>query len=131
MKPVSTKNAPAAIGTYSQAIIHGDSAYISGQIPLDPDTMLLVSDDIEDQIRQVFRNLAAIAEAMGCSLSSVVKFNVYVTDLAHFPLVNSIMEQLLTEPYPARAVVEVSALPKGAQIEIDAIVATNNSSPAS
>lgn len=120
---IRTDKAPAAIGTYSQAVRHGDTLYISGQVPLVPDTMELVSDDIALQIRQVFNNLGAICDAAGATLNDTLKFNVYLTDLTNFPKVNEIMAELLTEPYPARAAIEISALPKGAQVEIDAIVA--------
>lgn len=122
---ISTQNAPAAIGTYSQAVEHNGTLYISGQIPLDPSTMTLVSDDIEPQIKQVFSNLEAVCLAANTSLNDVIKFTVYLTDLSHFPLVNEAMSQVLETPYPARVAVEVSALPKGAQVEVDAIVATS------
>lgn len=122
-KIISTDQAPAAIGTYSQAVQHNDTLYISGQIPLDPESMTLVSDDIEPQIAQVFKNLKAVCAAAGTDLNQVLKFNVYLTNLEHFPLVNEAMSQVLTEPFPARAAIEVSALPKGAQVEVDAIVA--------
>ena len=120
---IQTDGAPAAIGTYSQATTHGDTLYVSGQVPLDPQTMELVSEDIDAQIRQVFRNLEAICVAAGATLNDALKFNVYLTDLSNFPQVNEIMAELLTEPYPARAAIEISALPKGAQVEVDAIVA--------
>jgi reactive intermediate/imine deaminase len=122
-KIISTDDAPAAIGTYSQAVVHQNTLYISGQIPLDPVSMTLVSDDIERQIEQVFKNLAAVCCAAGTDLDQVLKFNVYLTNLAHFPLINAAMAAVLQEPYPARAAIEVSALPKGAQVEVDAIVA--------
>jgi reactive intermediate/imine deaminase len=122
-KFISTTEAPAAIGTYSQAVAFNDSLYISGQIPLVASTMEIVSEDIEDQIRQVFINLAAICKAAETDLNQVIKFNIYLIDLGHFAKVNKFMEELLQAPYPARAVVEVSALPKGVQIEIDAVVA--------
>jgi reactive intermediate/imine deaminase len=120
---ISTDQAPAAIGTYSQAVRHNDTLYISGQIPLDPGTMTLVSEEIETQIEQVFKNLQAVCSAAGATLDDVLKFNVYLTNLEHFPLVNEAMSKVLAEPYPARAAIEVSALPKGAQVEVDAIVA--------
>ncbi len=120
---ISTDRAPAAIGTYSQAVRHGNTLYVSGQVPLDPATMEIVPGDIDDQIRQVFHNLAAICEAAGATLNDALKFNVYLTDLGHFPRVNEIMATLLAEPYPARAAIEISALPKGALVEVDAIVA--------
>ncbi len=121
---ISTTRAPSAIGTYSQAIRHGDTVYISGQIPLVPDTMEMVGEDIREQIQQVMTNLRAICEAAGGSLDEVVKFTVYLTDLDHFSAVNEIMESFLNPPYPARAAVEVSALPRGALVEIDAIMAS-------
>lgn len=122
-KIISTDNAPAAIGTYSQAVAHQNTLYISGQIPLDPVSMTLVSDDIEPQIQQVFKNLEAVCTAAGTDLNQVLKFNVYLTNLDHFPLVNEAMAAILRDPYPARAAIEVSALPKGAKVEVDAIVA--------
>jgi len=122
-KFISTDAAPAAIGTYSQAVAHQKTLYISGQIPLDPVSMILVSDDIEEQIQQVFKNLAAVCHAAGTDLNQALKFNVYLTDLNHFPLVNTAMAAILQEPYPARAAIEVSALPKGSSVEVDAIVA--------
>lgn len=122
-KVISTTNAPSAIGTYSQAVVHQNTLYISGQIPLIPDTMEMVSDDIEVQIAQVFSNLSAVCEAAGATLNDALKFNVYLTDLSHFPLVNEAMSQRLIEPYPARAAIEVSALPKGSKVEVEAIVA--------
>ena len=119
---VSTNNAPAAIGTYSQAIKVGDTVYLAGQIPLVPETMTLVDGDMRAQIRRVFENLGAVARASGGSLQDVVKLNVYLTDLGHFPLVNEVMAQYFREPYPARAAVGVAALPKGAAVEMDAIM---------
>ena len=119
---VSTTTAPQAIGTYSQAIRTGDIVYLSGQIPLQPDTMALVTGDITDQIRQVFDNLQAVAQAAGGTLADIVKLNIYLTDLGHFAAVNQIMADYITEPYPARAVVGVAALPKGAQVEMDAVL---------
>lgn len=123
MRTINTDKAPGAIGAYSQATVHGDTVYISGQIPLDPATMTLVDGDIETQIRQVFANLSAIAEAAGTSLENALKFNVYLTDLGNFSAVNEVMADILDEPYPARAAIQVSALPKDAQVEVDAIVA--------
>ncbi|MFT4799145.1 MAG: reactive intermediate/imine deaminase [Candidatus Azotimanducaceae bacterium] len=120
---MSTDDAPAAIGTYSQAVVHQNTLYISGQIPLDPVSMIIVSDDIELQIQQVFKNLTAVCHAAGTNLNQVLKFTVYLTNLDHFPLVNTAMAALLQEPYPARAAIEVSALPKGSRVEVDAIVA--------
>lgn len=119
---IHTDDAPAAIGTYSQAVRVGDTVYISGQIPLDPKTMTLLNASIEDEIHQVFKNLSAIAKAAGGSLDKVVKLNVFLTDLAHFPKVNEIMAQYFSQPYPARAALGISALPKGANVEADAIV---------
>ncbi len=121
-KFISTTQAPAAIGVYSQAVISNNTLYVSGQIPLIPETMEIVSEDIEEQIAQVFDNLTAICSEAGVKLDDAIKFNVYLTDLGHFPKVNAAMEQRLAAPYPARAVVEVSALPKGVQVEVDAIV---------
>tara|TARA_R110002073_G_scaffold4917_22_gene31205 strand:- start:657 stop:1040 length:384 start_codon:yes stop_codon:yes gene_type:complete len=120
---ISTDKAPAAIGTYSQAVVHQGTLYISGQIPLDPVSMTLVSDEIEPQIKQVFKNLKAVCDAANTNLNNVLKFNVYLTNLDHFPLVNEAMAAILEQPYPARAAIEVSALPKGAKVEVDAIVA--------
>lgn len=122
-KIISTDNAPSAIGTYSQAVRVGDTMWISGQIALDPITMTLVSDGIEAETRRVFENLKAIVTAGGASLDQVVKVNIYMTDLAHFALVNKIMAEYFLEPYPARAAVGVAALPRGAQIEAECIVA--------
>lgn len=121
-QPIQTDSAPAAIGTYSQAIRAGDTVYLSGQIPLVPETMELVSGGAERQIRQVFDNLAAVAEAAGGTLADVVKLTVYLTDLGDFPTVNEIMAEYFTEPYPARATIGVAQLPKGASVEMDAIV---------
>ncbi|MEN8204653.1 MAG: RidA family protein [Pseudomonadota bacterium] len=121
-KTIQTDRAPQAIGTYSQAVRTGNTVYISGQIPLLPDTMELVSGDMDAQIRRVFDNLAAVAEAAGGSLADVVKLNVFLTDLGHFVLVNEIMAEYFREPYPARAAVGVAALPKGAQVEMDAVM---------
>lgn len=119
---VSTRQAPQAIGTYSQAVKVGDMVFLSGQIPLDPQTMALVDGDIDRQIHQVFKNLQAVAEAAGGSLAEVVKLNVFLTDLSQFPRVNTIMTQYFQTPYPARAVVGVTALPKAAQVEMDAVL---------
>ena len=121
-KTIQTDNAPQAIGTYSQAVRTGNTVYLSGQIPLRPDTMELVGDDMEAQIRRVFDNLAAVAEATGGSLADVVKLNVFLLDLGHFALVNEIMAEYFREPYPARATVGVAALPRGAQVEMDAVM---------
>src|SRR5690554_1755596 len=119
---IRTPRAPAAIGTYSQAVRAGRMVFVSGQIPLDPATMELVGDDIGEQIRQAFANLAAVAEASGGSLADAVRVTVYLTDLAHFPRVNEIMAQFFEEPYPARAAIGVAQLPKDAAVEIDAIL---------
>jgi reactive intermediate/imine deaminase len=120
---ISTAAAPAAIGTYSQAVRVGSTVWISGQIPLDPHTQQLVAGDIEAQTRRVFDNLNAIVVAAGATFDDVVKANVYLLDLSHFALVNKIMAEYFREPYPARAAVGVAALPKGAQIEVECIVA--------
>jgi len=122
-KTISTDRAPAAIGTYSQAVEHNGLLYISGQIPLVPTTMELVGPDINQQVNQVFDNLSAIAEAAGTTLNEAVKLTVYLTDLGHFASVNEVMVQQLAQPYPARVALEVSALPRSALVEIDAIVA--------
>ncbi len=119
---IATDQAPRAIGTYSQAVRSGDTVYLSGQIPLVPETMDLVTGDIDVQIRQVFENLQAVAWAAGGSLADVVKLNVYLTDLGNFGAVNETMAEYFAEPYPARAAVGVAALPKGAQVEMDAIL---------
>ena len=119
---IQTDQAPKAIGTYSQAVKVGDHVYLSGQIPLDPATMNLVEGGMDSQIRRVFDNLKAVAEAAGGSLNDIVKLNVFLTDLAHFPLVNEIMASYFTEPYPARAAIGVAALPKGAGVEMDAVM---------
>lgn len=120
---VNTDEAPAAIGPYSQAVKSGELIFLSGQIPLVPETMALVSDKIEEQAHQVFRNLQAVAKACESDLNNAIKLTIYLTDLNQFATVNEIMASYLEEPYPARATVEVSALPKGAQIEIDAVLA--------
>ena len=119
---VSTSNAPSAIGTYSQAVTVGRTVYLSGQIPLLPDTMELVSSDFAEQADQVFRNLRAVANAAGGSFAEMVKLTIYLDDLTNFPAVNETMAQYFAEPYPARAAVQVAALPKAAMIEIDAIM---------
>lgn len=120
--PIHTDNAPAAIGTYSQAIRAGNTLYLSGQIPLDPKTMQMVDGDIDAHITRVFENLKAVAEAGGGSLAQVVKLNVFLTDLGNFARVNEIMARYFQQPYPARAAIGVAALPKGAQVEMDAII---------
>lgn len=121
-EPIHTPRAPAAIGPYSQAIRSGNTVYLSGQIPLDPKTMELVKGDIRAQIRQVFDNLAAVASAAGGSLANAVRITVYLTDLAHFPIVNEIMKEYCQEPYPARAAIGVAQLPRGAAVEVDGIL---------
>jgi reactive intermediate/imine deaminase len=118
---IQTREAPAAIGTYSQAIRAGDTLYLSGQIGLDPASMQM-AEGVEAQTHRVFRNLAAVADAAGMSLDHAVRMTVYLTDLAHFARVNEIMAQYVREPYPARAAVGVAALPRGALVEIDAIL---------
>lgn len=118
---IATPNAPAAIGAYSQAVKVDATVYLSGQIGLDPATMLLV-EGIEAQIHQVFKNLSAVCQASGGSLDDIVKLNVFLADLAHFPKVNEIMGQYFQQPYPARAAVGVSALPRGALVEADAVM---------
>jgi reactive intermediate/imine deaminase len=119
---IHTDRAPAAIGPYSQAVRVGETVYLSGQIPLVPGTGELVTGDIQTQARQVFANLAAVAEAAGGRLSDLVRLTIYLTDLAHFPVVNEVMAETFAEPYPARAAIGVAALPKGAAIEMDAIM---------
>jgi reactive intermediate/imine deaminase len=120
---ISTPNAPSAIGTYSQAVRAGGTLWVSGQIPLDPATKELVSGDMEAQVRRVFENLKAIVVAGGASLDEVVKVTVFLVDLAHFALVNKVMAEYFREPYPARAAVGVASLPRGAQVEVECIVA--------
>ena len=123
-QPISTESAPAAIGTYSQAIeATGKFVFLSGQIPLDPETMEVVDGGIEAQTRQVFNNLKAVAEAAGSSLDRAIKLTIFLTDLGQFATVNEIMAQYFNEPYPARATIEVSALPKGVAVEVEAILA--------
>jgi reactive intermediate/imine deaminase len=124
-EPVHTQRAPAAIGPYSQAVRLGGLAFLSGQIPLDPATMELVGGDVADQARQVFENLAAVAEAAGGSLSDLVKLTVYLTDLGNFQTVNEVMAGYFREPYPARAAVGVAALPRGAAVEVEAVMAVS------
>jgi reactive intermediate/imine deaminase len=119
---IHTNRAPAAIGTYSQAVRVGDTVYLSGQIPLDPSTGQLVAGDIDAEIKRVFENLKAVAEAAGGSLAHVVKLTVFLTDLVHFPKVNEIMATYFSEPYPARAAVGVAQLPKGARVEMECIL---------
>ena len=119
---IKTDKAPEAIGTYSQAIKIGSTVYMSGQIPLIPETMQLVNGDMSDQIKQVFNNLKAVAEAAGGSLEDIVKLNIFLTDLGHFSLVNEVMATYFQEPYPARAAIGVASLPKGAAVEMDAVL---------
>lgn len=125
-RTIATREAPAAIGTYSQAVAAGGAIWLSGQIPLDPATMTLVAGDVEAQVRQVFRNLAAVAAAAGATLDDAVRLTVFLTDLGDFPVVNSVMEELLRPPYPARVTVQVAALPKGARVEVDAILVSGS-----
>ncbi|HKR76893.1 MAG TPA: RidA family protein [Rhodanobacter sp.] len=119
---IATTQAPAAIGPYSQAVRAGDTVYFSGQIPLDPATGNVVEGDITAQTRRVFDNLVAVAQAAGGSLAQVVRVGIYVTDLANFAAVNVVMAEYFQAPYPARSTIEVSALPKGVQVEVDAIM---------
>ena len=119
---ISTTDAPQAIGTYSQAVRVGDTVYLSGQIPLVPATMQMVEVDIAAQVCQVFENLGAVAKAAGGSLNDCVKVHVFLTDLVNFPVVNQVMSEFFAEPYPARAAIGVAALPRGAQVEVDAIM---------
>ncbi|MFU8894985.1 MAG: Rid family detoxifying hydrolase [Gammaproteobacteria bacterium] len=125
-RTIATTEAPAAIGTYSQAVAAGGAVWLSGQIPLDPATMTLVAGDIEAEVRQVFRNLAAVAAAAESSLDDAVRLTVYLTDLGDFAVVNRVMEEVLQPPYPARATVQVAALPKGARVEVDAVLVPGN-----
>ncbi len=119
---IVSPHAPRAIGVYSQAVKVGNTVYLSGQIPLDPETMALVSDDFAAQAEQVFKNLRAVVEAAGGTLANVVKLTIYLTDLARFSVFNDVMAAHFSAPYPARTTIQVSALPKAAQIEIDAIM---------
>ena len=121
-EPITTSKAPAAIGTYSQAPRYGDTVYLSGQIPLDPVTVELVSEQLDAQIIQVFKNLQAVCQAAGGRLDQIVKLTVYLTDLEHFAKVNEIMARFFTTPYPARVVIGASALPRRAGVEIDALM---------
>ena len=124
-KIIFTENAPQAIGPYSQGIVAGDTLYISGQIPLNPSTKALVEGTISEQAEQVINNLESICEAANTSLANIVKLNIFLTDLSNFADVNEVMKNRFSEPYPARATVEVSALPLGVDIEMDAIVSLN------
>lgn len=119
---IRTDQAPQAIGTYSQAVKCGSTVYLSGQIPLVPETMELVEGDIEVQIRRVFDNLQAVARAAGGSFADIAKLNVFLTDLGHFPIVNQVMAEYFAEPYPARAAIGVAALPKGSEVEMDGVM---------
>lgn len=119
---IQTPNAPAAVGPYSQAVRHGDLVFLSGQVALDPATGALVSGDIGDQARQVFRNLQAVCQAAGGDLDGILKLNIYLTDLANFATVNEIMAATFAEPYPARATIGVAALPLGAEVEVEAVL---------
>ena len=119
---IQTDSAPEAIGTYSQAVKAGDTVYLTGQIPLDPETMEVVAGDFADKTRRVFDNLRAICEAAGGELKDIVKLNIYMTDLANFATVNEVMATYFQEPYPARAAIGVAALPKGVPVEMDAIM---------
>ena len=122
LTPVSTPAAPQAIGTYSQAIRAGDTVYLSGQIPLDPQTMEIVTGGFEAQARRVFENLRAVAAAAGGDLSRAVKLNIYLTDLGNFAELNRVMAEYFTAPYPARATPGVASLPRGAAVEVDAVL---------
>jgi len=121
-EPVKTSNAPAALGPYSQAVRSGDNLYLSGQVPLDPATGKLVDGDISAQARRVFDNLRAVLEAAGASFGDVVRVGIYLTDLKNFTAVNAVMAEYCKEPYPARSTIEVSGLPRGAEVEIDAVL---------
>jgi reactive intermediate/imine deaminase len=120
-KIIKTDQAPAAIGAYSQAVAVGTTLYVSGQIPLVPETMDVVSEEISEQITQVFKNFSAVLSAGGCNFNDVVQMRIYLTDLSNFAKVNEIMAQYVPEPFPSRAAVEVSALPKGVGVEIEGI----------
>ena len=119
---IQTDNAPQAIGTYSQAVKAGDTIYLSGQIPLDPESMEIVAGGIDEQIRQVFNNLRAVCEAAGGSIQDMVKLNIYLTDMSHFAKVNEVMATVYKEPYPSRAAIGVAALPKDAMVEMDGVM---------
>lgn len=119
---IHTEDAPKAIGTYSQAIKVSDTVYLSGQIPLDPTSMEMVSSEFREQAVQVFKNLAAVCKAANGNLNDIVKLNIYLTDLNNFPIVNEVMSEFIQAPYPARAAIGISALPKGALIEADGIM---------
>jgi reactive intermediate/imine deaminase len=119
---IKTDQAPAALGTYSQATRHGDLVFLSGQVALDPATMELVNDSIEEEIHQVFRNLRAVCQAAGSDLDSILKLSVFLTDMNDFPVLNAIMAEYFSKPYPARAAIGVAALPKAARVEMEAIL---------
>jgi reactive intermediate/imine deaminase len=119
---IKTDQAPAALGTYSQATRHGDLVFLSGQVALDPATMELVNDSIEDEVHQVFRNLQAVCQAAGSDLDSILKLSVFLTDMNDFPVLNAIMAEYFSKPYPARAAIGVAALPKAARVEMEAIL---------
>ncbi|GGP93325.1 RidA family protein [Shewanella ulleungensis] len=119
---IATDKAPQAIGTYSQAVKVGSTVYLSGQIPLDPKTMTMVSDDFAEQVVQVFENLTAVCDAAGGKMSDIVKLNIFLTDLSHFATVNEIMSRYFQQPYPARAAIGVKELPKGSLVEMDGIM---------
>ena len=119
---IDTPKAPAAIGTYSQGIRAGGAIWLSGQLPLDPATGQLLTGEMREQVRQVFRNLAAVAEAAGATLDDAVKVTVFLTDLSHFAVVNDVMAEFFTKPYPARAAIGVASLPRGAAVEADAVL---------
>ena len=127
---ISTDQAPQAIGTYSQAvcITGGSTVYLSGQIPLIPETMEMIEGDISDQIHQVFKNLTAVCEASNGNLNDIVKLNIFLTDLSNFPIVNEIMAQYFDQPYPARAAVGIKELPKNSQVEMDGVMVINEDS---
>ena len=122
LNAVTTPDAPSAIGTYSQAVKAGNTVYLSGQIPLDPQTKEIVTGDVEAHVRRVFDNLQAVARAAGGDLSNAVKLTVYLTDLGNFQTVNKVMADYFSQPYPARAAVGVAALPRGAIVEVDAVL---------
>lgn len=121
-QPIHTDQAPAALGPYSQAVRHGDLVFLSGQVGLDPASGKLVAGGIEEQARQVFRNLRAVCQAAGGDLDGIVKLTIYLVDLGNFALVNSVMAENFTAPYPARATIEISALPAGAEVEVEAVL---------
>jgi len=123
---IATDKAPNAIGTYSQAVKCDNTVYISGQLPMNPQTMTLIDGDLSDQIEQIFDNLEAITQAAGGTLADIVKLNVFLTDMADFPILNQVMEKRFTQPYPARAAVAVKSLPKDARIEIEAVMVGND-----